>query len=200
MLFILETALRRGKVRDRVPMRFVPSEPTIGRLGLDDTSAPVRLWNGVRDVTRVTFRDLGAAFSVAMIPVPLLLIGILFGQGLFGVPFSAIAMNGCIALAGIIPRRSVLLVDLIRHSGAARPALIGVVLEAGSIRFKPTLLTLLAAMIGAVTILADPIFQGLAISLLFGLFSSPILTVLVIPAIDFALRGGHRPADPEVST
>ncbi|MCA3488824.1 MAG: efflux RND transporter permease subunit, partial [Rhodobacter sp.] len=69
-----------------------------------------------------------------------------------------------------------------------------VLLEAGSIRFKPILLTALAAMIGAVTILSDPIFQGLAISLLFGLFSSTILTVLVIPAIYITFRGHRDPA------
>jgi multidrug efflux pump subunit AcrB len=103
-------------------------------------------------------------------------------------------MIGFIALAGIIVRNSILLVDFIRHTqGAGRPML-DVLLEAGSIRFKPILLTALAAMIGAVTILTDPIFQGLAISLLFGLFSSTILTVLVIPAIYITFRGNGDPA------
>ena len=175
-----------------------------------DTSAPVLLWDGEWDVTWVTFRDMGAAFGVALVgiyilvvmqfdsfklplvvltPVPLTLIGILFGHWLFGAPFSATSMIGFIALAGIIVRNSILLVDFIRHAqGAGRPML-DVLLEAGSIRFKPILLTALAAMIGAVTILTDPIFQGLAISLLFGLFSSTILTVLVIPAIYVTFRG-----------
>ena len=176
----------------------------------EDTSAPVLLWDGEWDVTWVTFRDMGAAFGVALVgiyilvvmqfgsfklplvvltPVPLTLIGILFGHWLFGAPFSATSMIGFIALAGIIVRNSILLVDFIRHAqGAGRPML-DVLLEAGSIRFKPILLTALAAMIGAVTILTDPIFQGLAISLLFGLFSSTILTVLVIPAIYITFRG-----------
>ena len=176
----------------------------------EDTSAPVLLWDGEWDVTWVTFRDMGAAFGVALVgiyilvvmqfgsfklplvvltPVPLTLIGILFGHWLFGAPFSATSMIGFIALAGIIVRNSILLVDFIRHAqGAGRPML-DVLLEAGSIRFKPILLTALAAMIGAVTILTDPIFQGLAISLLFGLFSSTILTVLVIPAIYVTFRG-----------
>ena len=180
-----------------------------------DTSAPVLLWDGEWDVTWVTFRDMGAAFGVALVgiyilvvmqfgsfklplvvltPVPLTLIGILFGHWLFGAPFSATSMIGFIALAGIIVRNSILLVDFIRHAqGAGRPML-DVLLEAGSIRFKPILLTALAAMIGAVTILTDPIFQGLAISLLFGLFSSTLLTVLVIPAIYVTFRGKEGPA------
>ena len=79
-------------------------------------------------------------------------------------------------------------VDFIRHARGTDGPLVGVLLEAGAIRFKPILLTALAAMIGAAVILTDPIFQGLAISLLFGLASSTLLTVLVIPAIYVALR------------
>jgi multidrug efflux pump subunit AcrB len=179
----------------------------------DDTSTPVLLWDGEWDVTWVTFRDMGAAFGVALVgiyilvvmqfgsfrlplvvltPVPLTLIGILFGHWLFGAPFSATSMIGFIALAGIIVRNSILLVDFIRHAQPSDRPLREVLLEAGAIRFKPILLTALAAMIGAVTILTDPIFQGLAISLLFGLLSSTILTVLVIPAIYITLRSGGR--------
>ncbi|MCB2077227.1 MAG: efflux RND transporter permease subunit, partial [Novosphingobium sp.] len=84
---------------------------------------------------------------------------------------------------------SILLVDFVRHRRDAETPLREVLLEAGAIRFKPILLTAVAAMIGAVVILFDPIFQGLAISLLFGLASSTALTVLVIPAIYVALRG-----------
>jgi multidrug efflux pump subunit AcrB len=178
-----------------------------------DTTVPVLLWDGEWDVTWVTFRDMGAAFGVALVgiyilvvmqfgsfklplviltPIPLTLIGILVGHWLFGAPFSATSMIGFIALAGIIVRNSILLVDFIRHAPKAGRSLVDVLLEAGSIRFKPILLTALAAMIGAVTILTDPIFQGLAISLLFGLASSTLLTVLVIPAIYVLLRGGQR--------
>ena len=96
-------------------------------------------------------------------------------------------MIGVIALAGIIVRNSILLVDFIRQ-GAPGRALKDTLIEAGSIRFKPILLTAIAAMIGAGVILTDPIFQGLAISLLFGLASSTLLTVLVIPAIYRVLR------------
>ncbi|OYU47076.1 MAG: multidrug transporter AcrB [Rhizobiales bacterium PAR1] len=175
-----------------------------------DTSRPALLWEGEWEVTWVTFRDMGAAFGVALLgiyilvvaqfgsfklplviltPVPLTFIGILFGHWLFGAPFSATSMIGFIALAGIIVRNSILLVDFIRHARRADVPLVKTVLEAGAIRFKPIVLTALAAMIGAVTILTDPIFQGLAISLLFGIASSTLLTVLVIPAIYLVLRG-----------
>jgi multidrug efflux pump subunit AcrB len=98
-------------------------------------------------------------------------------------------MIGFIALAGIIVRNSILLVDFLRHADHAK-GLRAVLIEAGAIRFKPILLTALAAMIGAAVVLSDPIFQGLALSLLFGLASSTALTVPVIPAIYVVLRGG----------
>ncbi len=179
----------------------------------EDESRPVLLWDGEWEVTWVTFRDMGAAFMVAMLgiyilvvaqfgsfklplviltPIPLTFIGIMVGHWLFDAPFTATSMIGFIALAGIIVRNSILLADFIRHTAAADRPLVEVLLEAGAIRFKPILLTALAAMIGAAVILADPIFQGLAISLLFGLASSTALTVLVIPAIYVALRGGKR--------
>ena len=177
----------------------------------DDESKPTLLWDGEWEVTWVTFRDMGAAFMVAILgiyilvvaqfgsfrlplviltPIPLTFIGIMLGHWLFGAPFSATSMIGFIALAGIIVRNSILLVDFIRHARRPERPLVEVLLEAGAIRFKPILLTALAAMIGAAVILADPIFQGLAISLLFGLASSTGLTVLVIPAIYVALKGG----------
>jgi multidrug efflux pump subunit AcrB len=160
------------------------------------------LWDGEWEVTFVTFRDMGAAFGIALLgiyilvvaqfgsfklplviltPIPLTFLGIMVGHWLFAAPFSATSMIGFIALAGIIVRNSILLVDFIRHGKG--PVTVDLLIEAGAIRFKPILLTAIAAMIGAVVILADPIFQGLAISLLFGLLSSTLLTVLVIPAI-----------------
>lgn len=175
----------------------------------EDESQPTLLWDGEWEVTWVTFRDMGAAFGVALLgiyilvvaqfgsfrvplviltPVPLTFIGILLGHWAFGAPFSATSMIGFIALAGIIVRNSILLVDFIRHARAPGRPLTEVLIEAGSIRFKPILLTALAAMIGAAVILFDPIFQGLAISLLFGLASSTLLTVLVIPALYRVLR------------
>jgi len=174
-----------------------------------DEATPAILWDGEWEITYVTFRDMGTAFAVAILgiyilvvaqfgsfklplvvltPIPLTLIGIMLGHWLFGAPFTATSMIGFIALAGIIVRNSILLVDFIRHGAAEGRTLRDVLLEAGAVRFKPILLTALAAMIGAATILLDPIFQGLAISLMFGLASSTLLTVLVIPAIYVALR------------
>jgi multidrug efflux pump subunit AcrB len=179
-----------------------------------DETVPTVLWDGEWEITWVTFRDMGAAFGVALLgiyvlvvaqfkdfriplviltPIPLTLIGIVIGHMLFGAPFTATSMIGFIALAGIIVRNSILLVDFIRHARTPGRPLREVLLEAGAIRFKPILLTALAAMIGAAVILFDPIFQGLALSLLFGLISSTILTVLVIPAIYIALKDDGRP-------
>ena len=170
----------------------------------ENTNTPTLLWDGEWEVTWVTFRDMGAAFAVALLgiyilvvaqfgsfrlplviltPVPLTFLGIMAGHWLFGAPFSATSMIGFIALAGIIVRNSILLVDFIRHADPGGKVTVETLIEAGATRFKPILLTALAAMIGAAVILTDPIFQGLAISLLFGLLSSTALTVLVIPAI-----------------
>jgi multidrug efflux pump subunit AcrB len=175
----------------------------------DDETHPTLLWDGEWEVTYVTFRDMGAAFAVAILgiyilvvaqfksfklplviltPIPLTLIGIVLGHWLFRAPFTATSMIGFIALAGIIVRNSILLVDFIRHGAGQGKTLREILLDAGAVRFRPILLTALAAMIGAATILLDPIFQGLAISLLFGLASSTFLTVLVIPAIYVVLR------------
>jgi multidrug efflux pump subunit AcrB len=176
----------------------------------EDEGKVTLLWDGEWEVTFITFRDMGAAFGVALLgiyilvvaqfgsfklplviltPIPLTFLGIMFGHWLFAAPFSATSMIGFIALAGIIVRNSILLVDFIRH-GKGDTVTVELLIEAGAIRFKPILLTAIAAMIGAVVILADPIFQGLAISLLFGLLSSTLLTVLVIPAIYRVFRTG----------
>lgn len=185
-------------------------QPTVKYHGQPIDEAHVTLlWDGEWEVTYVTFRDMGAAFGVAilaiyllvvgqfgsfklplviLVPVPLTLIGIVIGHWMFSAPFTATSMIGFIALAGIIVRNSILLVDFIRHRQDEGRPIRDVLLEAGMIRFKPIFLTAAAAMIGAAFILADPIFQGLAISLVFGLFSSTALTLLVIPAIYVVLR------------
>lgn len=175
----------------------------------DDEQEVTLLWDGEWEITYVTFRDMGAAFMVALLgiyvlvvaqfrsytlplviltPVPLTLIGILFGHWLFGAAFTATSMIGFIALAGIIVRNSILLVDFIRERRREGAELREALIEAGSVRARPILLTALAAMIGAAVILTDPIFQGLAISLLFGLISSTLLTLLVIPAIYIVMK------------
>ncbi|HLV84919.1 MAG TPA: efflux RND transporter permease subunit [Devosia sp.] len=186
------------------------SKPEIALHGqpTDETKSTL-LWDGEWEVTWVTFRDMGAAFGVAILgiyilvvaqfgsfkiplviltPIPLTFIGILVGHWLFKAPFTATSMIGFIALAGIIVRNSILLVDFVTNTATPDRPLTEVLIEAGAVRFKPILLTALAAMIGAAVILTDPIFQGLAISLLFGLASSTLLTVLVIPAIYRVLR------------
>ena len=179
----------------------------------DDERTPTVLWDGEWEVTYVTFRDMGAAFGAALLgiyllivaqfrsftlplvimtPIPLTLIGITLGHWAMGAPFSATSMIGFISLAGIIVRNSILLVDFIRHARDRGVPLREALLEAGSVRILPILLTAFAAMIGAAFILLDPIFQGLAISLLFGLASSTALTLLVIPAIYWVMRGGSQ--------
>ncbi len=202
-MLAVDKALKAGDWKD------VP-RPDIRMHGQpDDESRPTLLWDGEWEITWVTFRDMGAAFGVAILaiyvlvvaqfksfrlplviltPIPLTLVGIVIGHILFRAPFTATSMIGFIALAGIIVRNSILLVDFIRHSQTEGRPLREVLLEAGAIRFKPIVLTAAAAMIGAAVILTDPIFQGLAISLLFGLASSTLLTVLVIPAIYVVLR------------
>ena len=180
----------------------------------ENDAAPTLLWDGEWEVTYVTFRDMGAAFMVAMLgiyllvvaqfgsfklplviltPVPLTLIGIMLGHWWLGAAFTATSMIGFIALAGIIVRNSILLVDFIRRRRGEGAELRAALIEAGATRVKPIVLTAAAAMIGSAFILADPIFQGLAISLVFGLASSTALTLLVIPAIYVWLRDDQRP-------
>ena len=175
----------------------------------EDESSTTLLWDGEWEVTYVTFRDMGAAFGVAIIgiylllvgqfrrfttplliltPVPLTLLGIVLGHWLLGAHFTATSMIGFIALAGIVVRNSILLVDFIKAKLAENTPLRQALLDAGSVRFKPIALTAISTMAGAAFILADPIFQGLAVSLLFGLLSSTLLTVLVIPAVYIWLR------------
>ncbi len=158
-------------------------KPAIGLHGQPvDESKPTLLWDGEWEVTYVTFRDMGAAFGVAILgiyllvvaqfgsftlplvvltPVPLTLIGIVLGHWALSAPFTATSMIGFIALAGIIVRNSILLVDFIRSRRAQGAALRPALIEAGATRFKPILLTAAAAVIGAAFILTDPDLPGL---------------------------------------
>ena len=179
----------------------------------DDESGVSLLWDGEWEITYVTFRDLGIAFGAALlgiyllivglfrsfrlplvvlVPVPLTLIGIVAGHWALGAHFTATSMIGFIALAGIVVRNSILLVEFIRAEQARGLGLRDCLLRAGAIRFRPIFLTAITAQIGAAFILPDPIFQGLAISLVFGLASSTLLTVLVIPAVYILLRDDRR--------
>jgi len=161
-------------------------------------------WDGEWQITYETFRDMGVAFAVAMLliyllivgqfqsfitpmiimaPIPLTLIGILPGHWLTGSYFTATSMIGFIALAGIIVRNSILLVDFIQLQERHGVPLVEAVIKAGAIRTRPILLTAAALMVGAFVIILDPIFQGLAVSLLFGVGASTLLTLIVIPLL-----------------
>jgi multidrug efflux pump subunit AcrB len=161
-------------------------------------------WDGEWQVTYETFRDMGIAYSIGMImiyllvvaqfrsyivplvimaPIPLTIIGVLPGHALLGAKFTATSMIGMIALAGIIVRNSILLVDFINEQLALGDSFADAVIKSAAVRAKPIILTGLAAMLGAFFIVDDPIFKGLAISLIFGIFVSTLLTLLIIPVL-----------------
>jgi multidrug efflux pump subunit AcrB len=164
-------------------------------------------WDGEWQITYETFRDMGIAYSVGLIliyllvvgqfrsyavpliimaPIPLTIIGVMPGHALLGAQFTATSMIGMIALAGIIVRNSILLVDFIRQEADAGVEFQEAVIRAGAVRAKPIALTALAAMLGAFFILDDPIFNGLAVTLIFGIFVSTLLTLVVIPVLYYA--------------
>jgi multidrug efflux pump subunit AcrB len=126
-----------------------------------------------------------------MAPIPLTIIGVMPGHALLGAQFTATSMIGMIALAGIIVRNSILLVDFINEEIARGVSFEDAVVRAGAIRAKPIILTGLAAILGALFILDDPIFRGLAIALIFGLLVSTVLTLVVIPVMYYSLMR-HR--------
>jgi multidrug efflux pump subunit AcrB len=167
-------------------------------------------WDGEWQITYETFRDMGLAYAVGvfviffllvaqfrayvlplivMAPIALTLIGILPGHAILGREFTATSMIGMIALAGIIVRNSILLVVFIRQLLEEGQSLEEAVVLAGAVRLKPIALTAISAMVGAAFILSDPIFNGLAISLIFGLAISTIMTVLLIPLLYYVFIG-----------
>jgi multidrug efflux pump subunit AcrB len=125
---------------------------------------------------------------IIMAPIPLTIVGVMPGHALLGAPFTATSMIGMIALAGIIVRNSILLVDFAKAEVARGVPLARAVVDAASARAKPIALTGLAAMAGASFILDDPIFNGLAISLVFGIAVSTALTLVVIPVLYYAVH------------
>ena len=166
-------------------------------------------WDGEWQITYETFRDMGLAYSVGLIliyllvvaqfrsyllpliimaPIPLTIIGVMPGHAILGANFTATSMIGMIALAGIIVRNSILLVDFILDQQRAGKDLEDAVIRASAVRAKPIMLTALAAMMGAFFILDDPIFNGLAISLIFGILVSTVLTLIVIPILFYSFR------------
>ena len=161
-------------------------------------------WDGEWQITYETFRDMGLAYGVGLIliyllvvaqfgsyltpliimaPIPLTIIGVMPGHALLGAQYTATSMIGMIALAGIIVRNSILLVDFIRLQTEQGMPFAQAIIESAITRAQPIMLTGLAAMMGAFFILDDPIFNGLAISLIFGIFVSTILTLVVIPLL-----------------
>ncbi|RID97527.1 efflux RND transporter permease subunit [Simplicispira hankyongi] len=164
-------------------------------------------WDGEWQITYETFRDMGAAYAVGLIliyllvvaqfgsyltplvimaPIPLTIIGVMPGHALLGAQYTATSMIGMIALAGIIVRNSILLVDFINLQVRSGVEFRQAILHSAITRAQPIVLTGLAAMLGAFFILDDPIFNGLAISLIFGIAVSTVLTLVVIPTLYYA--------------
>ncbi len=173
---------------------------------LDQTAVK---WDGEWQVTIEVFRDLGLAFAVVLIliyvlvvgwfqsftiplvimaPIPLTLIGILPGHAITGAFFTATSMIGMIALAGIIVRNSILLVDFIQLAEARGRSLREAVIEAGAVRFRPIALTAAAVVVGGIVMVLDPIFQGLAVALMSGAVVATMLTMVVVPLLYWELR------------
>jgi multidrug efflux pump subunit AcrB len=173
-------------------------------------------WDGEWQVTIEVFRDLGLAFAavllliyvlvvgwfqsfkiplVIMAPIPLTLIGILPGHALTGAFFTATSMIGMIALAGIIVRNSILLVDFIQLAQARGRSLQEAVLEAGAVRFRPIALTAAAVVVGGLVMVLDPIFQGLAVALISGAVVATLLTMVVVPLLYWELGRREPPTE-----
>jgi multidrug efflux pump subunit AcrB len=161
-------------------------------------------WDGEWHITYEVFRDLGVAFAavlviiyilvvgwfrsfvtplVIMTPIPLTLVGILPGHWAFGAFFTATSMIGFIALAGIVVRNSILLVDFIQMEWREKGGLKDALIMAGAVRLRPIVLTAAAVVVGSFVMLFDPIFQGLAIAMMFGAVGSTALTLVVVPLL-----------------
>jgi multidrug efflux pump subunit AcrB len=185
---------------------------TLGEYFIRQPSDPYReyalKWDGEWQVTYETFRDMGLAYGVGLVliyllvvaqfrsyltplvimaPIPLTVIGVMPGHALLGANFTATSMIGMIALAGIIVRNSILLVDFVNLKVEEGMALEEAVIQSAAARAKPIALTGLAAMLGAAFILDDPIFNGLAIALIFGILVSTVLTLVVIPVLYYVV-------------
>jgi len=204
---------------------MAPLCPTAAGGTPDDVSRYQLSWDGEMRLTLDVFRDLGSAFMVALIfiylllaayyqsffmplivmgAIPLTLVGVFPGHWLLGQPFTATSMIGVIALAGIVVRNSLLLMDFMLDYLRQGQPLAQAVMEAGAVRFRPILLTALAIISASLVMVGDPVFGGLAISLIFGTFASTVLTLFVIPLVYYkwaryqARRAGSVPqAAPE---
>jgi len=199
-------------LQDRIAEIELPSGAKLGQLYTRQPGAveqPVMKWDGEWQVTYEVFRDLGIAFAgallliyvlivawfgsfiaplVMMTAIPLTLVGIAPGHLIFGAFFTATSMIGMIALAGIMVRNGILLIDYLEARRSAGIALEQAVIEAGAVRTRPIALTAGTVVIGAIVILFDPIFEGLAVSLITGALASTILTLVVVPSIYFLVH------------
>jgi multidrug efflux pump subunit AcrB len=198
-------------IRSKIAGMTLPEGGTLGEAFIevpDDRYSGYRVkWDGEWKVTYETFRDMGLAYGVGLVliyllvvaqfgsygvplvimaPIPLTIIGVMPGHAIMGAQFTATSMIGMIALAGIIVRNSILLVDFVNLQVGEGVPLQEAVIRAAAARAKPIVLTGLAAMLGALFILDDPIFNGLAITLLFGIAVSTLLTLVVIPVLYYA--------------
>jgi multidrug efflux pump subunit AcrB len=183
----------------QLSQHFIGQPPSAASYGIK--------WDGEWQITFETFRDMGIAYAagialiyllvvaqfrsylvplIIMAPIPMTIIGVMPGHALLGAQFTATSMIGMIALAGIIVRNSILLVDFINQAVREGMDPRDAVVEACAVRAKPIVLTAAAAMIGALFILDDPIFNGLAVSLIFGILVSTALTLVVIPLLYFS--------------
>jgi multidrug efflux pump subunit AcrB len=194
----------------------LPDGSHVERYSVDPPETSDRLalkWDGEWQITYEVFRDLGIAFAVVLVliailvigwfqsfavplaillPIPLSLIGILPGHWLFGAFFTATSMIGFIAGAGIIVRNSIILVDFIELKLRQGMALQEAVVEAGAVRFRPMLLTAAAVVVGSFVILFDPIFQGLALSLMMGEVAATLLSRLAVPVVYYLIARRGR--------
>ena len=206
-LFTMNHALAKLDGRD-----FGGTQPEVALYHLHQPASdlePAIKWDGEWHVTLEVFRDLGLAFAAVciliymlmvgwfksyvtplliMVVIPLSLIGILPAHAAMGAFFTATSMIGYMAGAGIVVRNSIILVDFIELRRAQGLALAEAVIEAGAVRFRPMLLTALAVMVGASVILADPIFQGLALSLMAGEVASLIISRFAVPVLYFMIN------------
>jgi len=188
----------------------------VERLWIDaplTTERPSMKWDGEWQITYEVFRDMGIAFAIVLVliailvigwfqsfavplaillPIPLSLIGILPGHWMFGAFFTATSMIGFIAGAGIIVRNSIILVDFIELKVRQGMDLVDAVVEAGAVRFRPMLLTAAAVVVGSFVILFDPIFQGLAISLMMGEVAATLLSRMAVPVVYFLIARRGR--------
>ena len=208
-ILVMNQALDTVRVQGAEIRRYNAVQPD----RLDETAMK---WDGEWQITIEVFRDLGLAFAavllliyvlvvwwfesfavplVIMAPIPLTLIGILPGHAVTGAFFTATSMIGMIALAGIIVRNSILLVDFIQLAERRGVPLADAVIEAGAVRFRPIVLTALAVVVGGLVMVLDPIFQGLAVALMSGAIVATMLTMVVVPLLYWELQRRTAPTE-----